>query len=345
MPFLTTGGHTVVRIGRGAPQPSDTPQRRDVRWDPDAGVLDPAALEGVDAVVHLAGANVADRWTPAHRRAIEESRVRGTTLLATTLAKLARPPRVLVSASAIGYYGDRDDEILDESSGPGRGFLAGVAQRWEASTEAASRAGIRVVHARLGVVLSPRGGALPKLMLPFQVGAGGRIGDGRQWMSVIALDDVVGALHAAVTTDTLRGAVNVVGPVPLTNAELARTIGHVLHRPSFAAAPAFAVRLMLGREQADEMVLASQRVVPRALLRERLPVPASDRRGRTALRARPLTRAAACSQLCRMLAARFRSTSARVIARVDSSESVRACGSTRPGSALRPSCSRAASVT
>lgn len=264
--FLTTGGHSVVRIGRGAPRPSSTPQLRDVQWDPDAGRLDPRALEGVDAVVHLAGANVADRWTAEHRRAIEDSRVRGTTLLAETLARLERPPRVLVSASAIGFYGDRGDEVLDESSAPGRGFLPEVAQRWEAASGAAERAGVRVVRARLGIVLTPRGGALPRFVLPFQLGAGGPIGDGRQWMSLVALDDVVGALHFALVHDALRGAVNVVAPEPVTNADFARTLGRVLHRPSLLPTPAFAVRLALGRQQADEMVLASQRVVPRALL-------------------------------------------------------------------------------
>jgi hypothetical protein len=265
VPFLTTGGHTVVRVGRGAPPPSSTPQLRDVQWDPDAGRLDPHALDGVDAVVHLAGASVADRWTDAHKRAIEDSRVRGTTLLAETLARMARPPRVLVAASAIGYYGDRGDEVLDEASAPGRGFLPEVAQRWEAASMPAERAGVRVVRARLGIVLSPRGGALPKLMLPFQLGAGGRMADGRQWMSTVALDDVVGALHFALVTNALRGAVNVVGPQPTTNAEFARTLGDVLHRPSFAPVPAFALRLALGRQQADEMLLASQRVLPRAL--------------------------------------------------------------------------------
>jgi hypothetical protein len=255
----------VVRVGRAAPRGTGTPQLRDVRWDPDAGRLDPRELEGVDAVVHLAGASVADRWTPAHKRAIEDSRVRGTALLAETLARLARPPRVLVSASAVGFYGDRGDEVLDERSAPGAGFLADVARKWEGATAAAERAGIRVVHARLGVVLSPAGGALPKLVLPFQLGAGGRVGDGRQWWSLVALDDVVGALHFAVATDALRGPVNVVSPEPMTNADFARTLGRVLHRPAFAAAPAFAVRLAMGREQADEVVLASQRVEPRAL--------------------------------------------------------------------------------
>ncbi|GLC25319.1 TIGR01777 family oxidoreductase [Roseisolibacter agri] len=266
VPFLTTGGHTVVRIGRGAPQPSATPQLRDVQWDPAAGRLDPDALEGVDAVVHLAGASVADRWTPAHRRAIEDSRVRGTALLAETLARMERRPRTLVCASAIGYYGDRGNELLDETSAPGHGFLPEVAQRWEAAAAPAERAGVRVVRLRFGIVLSPRGGALPRLMLPFQLGAGGHIGDGTQWMSVVALDDVIGALHFALVHDALRGPVNVVTPEPVTNDEFAHTLGRVLHRPAIVPAPAFAVRLALGRQQADEMVLVSQRVVPRALL-------------------------------------------------------------------------------
>ena len=266
VPFLTTGGHTVVRIGRGAPEPSSSPQRRDVRWDPAAGLLDPAALDGVDAVIHLAGAPVSERWTSAHKRAIAESRVQGTRLLAETLARMPRPPRVLVSASAIGVYGDRGEELLDEESAPGVGFLAGVAQAWEGATAPAAAAGVRVVHARLGVVLSARGGALPKLMLPFQVGAGGRVGSGKQWMSLVALDDVVGALSFLAMREDVEGAVNVVGPKPVRNAEFARALGEVLGRPSFAAAPAFAIRLALGREQADEMVLASQRVVPKALL-------------------------------------------------------------------------------
>jgi uncharacterized protein (TIGR01777 family) len=263
--FLTTGGHTVVRVGRRAPGPSTSPQLRDVQWDPEAGRLDPRDLEGVDAVVHLAGASVADRWTDAHRRDIERSRTVGTALLAGTLARMERRPRILVSTSASGYYGDRGDELLDESSPPGRGFLADVARRWEAATEPAERAGIRVVHARLGVVLAAKGGALPKLMIPFQVGVGGRLGDGRQWMPLVALDDVIGALHFALATETLRGPVNVVGPEPVTNAEFTRVLGHVLHRPAFAAAPAFALRLAMGREQADEMLLASQRMIPRAL--------------------------------------------------------------------------------
>lgn len=264
--FLTTGGHTVVRIGRGQASGPPSAQLRDVQWDPSAGRLDARALDGVDAVVHLAGANVGERWTPGYRREIMESRVQGTHLIAAAVAAMARPPRVLVSASAVGYYGDRRDEVLDEGAARGRGFLADVSAAWEAAADPARVAGIRVVHPRIGIVLAAAGGALPKLLLPFQVGAGGPTGSGRQWWSVIALDDVVGALHAAIADERLVGPVNVVAPAPLRNSEFTRTLGHVLHRPALLTTPAFALRLALGREQADEMVLASQRAVPARLL-------------------------------------------------------------------------------
>ena len=264
--FLTTGGHTVVRVGRGAAQPGATPQLRDVRWDPEAGRLDPRGLEGVDAVVHLAGANVGGRWTAAYRREIMGSRVQGTELLARTLAAMEGPPRVLVSASAVGYYGDRGDEVLDETAPRGRGFLADVSAAWEDAADPARAAGLRVVHPRFGIVLSPAGGALAKLLLPFELGAGGPIGSGRQWWSVVGLNDVVGALHAMVARPELTGAVNVVLPEPVRSADFARALGRVLHRPALVPTPAFALRLALGREQADEMLLASQRVVPARLL-------------------------------------------------------------------------------
>ena len=265
--FLTTGGHTVVRIGRGGDRQSPpSPQLRDVQWDPAAGRLDARALEGVDAVVHLAGANVGDRWTPEHRRAILDSRVQGTRLVATTMAAMARPPRVLVSASAVGYYGDRGDEVLDERSPRGRGFLADVTQAWEDAADPARAAGIRVVHPRFGVVLTPAGGALAKLLPPAQLGAGGPLGSGRQWWSVVGLDDVVGAIHAAIARAALTGPVNVVLPDPVRSADFARALGHVLHRPSALRTPAFVLRLALGREQADAVLLSSQRVVPTRLL-------------------------------------------------------------------------------
>jgi uncharacterized protein (TIGR01777 family) len=266
VPFLTTGGHTVVRVGRGAPRDHGTAQLRDVQWDPEAGRLDPAALEGVDAVIHLAGANVGERWTAAHRRDILESRVRSTSLLASTIAQLARPPRVLVSMSATGFYGDRGDEPVDEASPPGRGFLADVAVRWEAAADPARAAGVRVVHPRLGVVLSPKGGALPRLLLPFEIGAGGPTGSGRQFWPLVALDDVVGALYFLATCEEVAGPAVLSVPEPARNAEFARALGHVLGRPALVPTPAFALRLALGREQADEVLLASQRAAPRALL-------------------------------------------------------------------------------
>jgi uncharacterized protein (TIGR01777 family) len=266
VPFLTAGGHQVVRIGRGAPPTRATPAVRDVQWDPTRGALDAAALEGVDVVVHLAGANVGGRWTAAYKDEIARSRVDATQLLARALARLSRPPRALVSMSAVGYYGDRGDEVLDDGAPPGRGFLAEVAQRWEAAADPARAAGIRVVHPRLGVVLTPRGGALAKLLPPFSAGVGGPTGSGRQWWSVIGLDDVVGALHFLATHDTLAGPVNLALPEPVRNADFAHALGHVLGRPALLPTPAFALRLALGREQADEMLLASQRVVPRRLL-------------------------------------------------------------------------------
>jgi uncharacterized protein (TIGR01777 family) len=259
VPFLTTGGHHVARVTRTPRAPGD------VAWDPERGQLDPAALEGFDAVIHLAGASVAERWTDEHKRRIRESRVRGTALLAETLARLRRPPRVLLSGSAIGIYGDRGDERLDELSPLGEGFLADVGRAWEAATAPADRAGIRVAHLRTGIVLAAGGGALEKLLPPFQLGVGGPVAGGAHWMSWVARDDVLGALHHLLFADDVRGPVNVVGPAPVTNAEFARTLGHVLHRPAVAPAPAFAVRLLLGREQADEMALASQRVLPRVL--------------------------------------------------------------------------------
>ena len=202
---------------------------------------------------------MSERWTPEHKRAIRESRVRGTALLATTLSRLTKRPAVLVSTSATGYYGDGGDRVLDESSPPGRDFLAGVARDWEAAAMPAEDAGIRVAIPRLGVVLSPRGGALQKLLPPFRMGAGGKVGSGDQWMSWIALDDVVGAIEHLLFTDMARGPFNLVAPHPATNAEFAHTLGHVLHRPSIMTVPAFALKLAFG-EMAEAMLLAGQRV-------------------------------------------------------------------------------------
>ena len=257
---LTAAGYTVRRLVR-----SERLRRpADVLWDPVAGRLDAKSIDGVDAVVHLAGEPIAQRWTASAKQRIRESRVRGTELLATTLASVPRPPRVMVSGSAMGIYGDRGDEILDEASSLGRGFLADVAREWEAATFPAARAGVRVVHLRTGLVLSPRGGALAKLLLPFRLGLGGRIGSGRQWVSWIALGDTVGAIRHALSTEALYGPVNLAAPNAVTNAELAATLGRVLRRPAVLPVPAAALRLVFG-EMGEATLLASQRMRPRRL--------------------------------------------------------------------------------
>jgi uncharacterized protein (TIGR01777 family) len=254
--FLRDGGHEVRTIGRG---PSS-----DMRWDPARGAIDAESIEGSDVIFHLAGANIAQRWTPEHKRAIRESRVRGTRLIAESCAAMERRPDVLVCASAIGYYGSRGDEWLDESSGNGGDFLAGVVRDWEAAAEPARAAGIRVVHLRTGLVLHPAGGALGKMLFPFRAGIGGRIGSGRQWMSWVSREDAIGAMHYAMHMHSLRGPVNVVAPEPVTNATFTSTLGRVLRRPAVMPVPAFALRVAFG-EMAEGTVLASQRVRSRAL--------------------------------------------------------------------------------
>ena len=252
----------VRRLVRTAhPQSPD-----DIVWDPMRGVLSPNDLEGADAVVHLAGEPLAHRWTDARRRAIRESRVRGTELVARTIAALDRRPRVLLSGSAIGIYGDRGDEPVDEESALGSDFLAGVTREWEAASVAAADAGVRVVLLRSGIVLSPKGGALERLLLPFRLGVGGPIGNGRQWMSWIALDDHVRAMEHALATTGMHGPVNLVSPNPVTNAEFAATLGRVLSRPALVPVPAFALELAYGA-MARATILAGQRVLPKALLR------------------------------------------------------------------------------
>ena len=256
---LTAGGHRVTRLVRRAPGGPD------IAWDPAEGVRDLPKLEGVDGVVHLAGENIAaGRWTEARKAEIRRSRVEGTRRLSESVAKLSRRPKVLVSASAIGFYGDRRDEILTEDSAPGGDFLAQVCREWEAATEPASRAGIRVVQLRFGMILSPAGGALKKMLLPFKMGAGGRIGSGTQYMSWIAIDDAIGAIHHSLSTESLTGPVNAVAPTPVTNAEFTRTLARVLSRPAIAPMPAFAARLAFG-ELADALLLSSQRVMPTRL--------------------------------------------------------------------------------
>jgi uncharacterized protein (TIGR01777 family) len=260
--FLTTGGHEVRRLVRSRASLGDG----DVYWNPAAGEIDASSLDGLDAVIHLAGETVSERWSAEHKRAILDSRLQGTGLLARTLAALPHPPKVFVSASAVGYYGDGKDREIDESGPAGSDFLAGVARQWEEAAAPAAARGIRVVHPRFGVVLSAGGGALERLLQPFRLGAGGKLGNGKQWMSWISLDDAIGALHFLLFTESLVGPVNIVAPAPVTNAEFARVLGHVLHRPALATVPALALRLMFG-EMANTMLLAGQRVLPRKLQR------------------------------------------------------------------------------
>jgi uncharacterized protein (TIGR01777 family) len=248
---LKDAGHTVRSIGRGASS--------DVRWNPRAGTLAVADLDGVDAVVHLAGASVSERWTAEHKREILESRRLGTALIARTIASMPRKPRVLVSASAVGIYGSRGDEWLTETSASGTDFLAEVGRAWESGADAARDAGIRVVHPRIGIVLSPEGGALAKMLPAFRLGLGGPMGSGAQWMSWIALDDLIRVLEFALETEALAGPVNAVAPNPVTNAAFGTALGAALHRPAILPVPAFGLHLLFG-EMADATVLASQRV-------------------------------------------------------------------------------------
>jgi len=261
IPRLTAEGHEVVRLVRGAPAAP-----ADLGWSPDGGLAEPGRAEGLDAVVHLAGENVASgRWTRARKAEILRSRAEGTGRLAAGLASLAKPPRVLVCASAVGYYGDRGAELLTEQSPPGEGFLPEVCRAWEAAADPARRAGIRVVHLRFGTILTPAGGALRRLLLPFRLGLGGPIGSGEQFMSWIGIDDAIGAVVHALVIESLGGAVNAVAPTPLPNREFARLLGTALSRPAILPLPAFALRLLLG-EMADPLLLASSRVVPAQLL-------------------------------------------------------------------------------
>jgi uncharacterized protein (TIGR01777 family) len=254
--FLTTGGHAVVPLVRSG---------EGTRWSPLEGEALPDGLDGADAVVHLAGENIGQgRWTAARKRTIRESRVAATRRLAVALASLPRPPSVLVVASAVGFYGDRGDEELTEDSQQGQGFLAELCADWEAAAQPAVEAGIRVVHLRIGVVMSASGGALPKMRAPFLAGVGGPLGSGRQHVSWIALDDLVGLAHHALMTD-LVGVVNATAPQPVTAAEQARTLGAVLHRPALIPVPAFALELLFG-EMGRELLLAGARVLPQRAL-------------------------------------------------------------------------------
>jgi uncharacterized protein (TIGR01777 family) len=261
VPFLKTGGHEVVRLVRRAPRAKD-----EARWDPEAGEIDAAALEGVDAVVNLSGENLAGgRWSEARKALLRSSRLGPTDVLARTLGGLKRKPKVLVSASAIGYYGNRGDAWVTEKDGPADDFLGRLSVDWERATAPAAEAGIRVVHPRIGVVLSPGGGALGKMLLPFRAGLGGVLGPGSQYMSWITMDDLLGVIHHLLDRDDLAGPVNAVAPEPVTNAVFTKTLGRVLGRPTVAPAPALALRLALG-EMADATLLSSTRVRPERLL-------------------------------------------------------------------------------
>jgi uncharacterized protein (TIGR01777 family) len=253
LPSLNRGGDEVVALRR----PND--------WNPEKGTVSLAVFRGIDAVVHLAGESIAGgRWTQARKTRILESRVKGTKLIAETIAGIEARPSVLISASAIGYYGDRGSELLREESGPGVGFLSDVCKQWEAATDAAVRKGIRVVHIRTGLVLSKNGGALPRMLLPFKLGIGGRIGSGNQYWSWISLRDVCAAIQHCLQSAALHGAVNLVSPSPATNIEFTKTLGRVLGRPTIFPLPASAARLALG-EMSEPLLLASARVEPAKL--------------------------------------------------------------------------------
>lgn len=257
---LTAAGYRTTRLVRtGSGQAG-------IRWDPAAGKIDEADLEGFDAVVHLAGENVAARrWTEKQKMKIRGSRVNGTRTLCDALARLGNPPKALLCASAVGIYGDRGDELLQDDAAPGSGFLAGVCRDWESAAQSAARKGIRVVNLRIGIVLSLSGGALARMILPFRLGMGGRLGTGKQYMSWITLDDTVAAIVHAINSPTLTGPVNVVAPNPVTNAEFTRTLGIALSRPTIFPMPAFAARLAFG-ELADALLLSGARAAPGRLL-------------------------------------------------------------------------------
>jgi len=258
---LRKDGHVVGQMAR----PGGTARARDVRWDPTRGMVDLAAMEGTDAVICLSGASVGEgRWTAERKKVLRSSRVDLTRVLVDSLARLKQKPGVFIAASAIGYYGNRGDEILTESSTAGNDFIAQLARDWETESMGAESAGIRAVVLRFAVILSPRGGALARMVLPFKLGAGGRLGSGKQWMSWVALDDVVEIVRTAIADERMRGPVNVGAPAPVQNAEFTRVLARVLHRPAIFSAPAFALRIVLG-EMADGLLLSSQRVIPEKL--------------------------------------------------------------------------------
>jgi len=258
---LRADGHRVLRFSRGGVTGVDT-----IGWDPETGRIDAPALEGVDAVVHLAGEGIGEhRWTDEQKQKIRDTRVRGTATIAGAIASRARKPRVFVSGSAIGYYGNRGDELLTEQSAPGDDYLAQVCVAWEAETAIAAEAGVRTVLIRTGIVLDAHGGALARMLLPFKLGLGGKQGKGTQWMSWIALVDEVGAIRHAIEHDAVRGPVNAVAPNPVTNADFAHTLGTALHRPTVLPTPLLPLKLRFGGELVESLLLFSQRVTPAQL--------------------------------------------------------------------------------
>jgi len=275
LPSLKAREYEVTRLVRGTARGAAIVDRH-IPWDP-AKPISPESVSGFDAVIHLAGESIVGRWTEAKKKAIRDSRVLGTHNLAQALAQTKDKPHVFVSSSAIGYYGDRGDEVLNEESAPGTDFLADVCREWEAATRAASDAGIRTVQIRTGVVLSPQGGALGKMLTPFKMGVGGKIGSGRQWMSWIDVQDMAGAIHHILKTDLVQGPVNMVAPKPVTNAEFTRTLASVLSRPAIFPMPAFAVKLVFG-EMGETVLLGSQRVEPARLVASGYPFRFTDLR-------------------------------------------------------------------
>lgn len=256
---LSDSGHEVIRLVRRSPKAGE------IQWNPKSGTLDPAALEGADAVIHLSGAGIGDkRWTSAYRKEILNSRTITTALLAKTIASLSRKPSVFLSGSAIGIYGARNDEQLTEVSTYGTGFLAEVCEQWEAAAKPAVDAGVRTVYLRTGIVLSPKGGALKKLLPLFKLGVGGKFGSGKQWQSWISMDDEIGAIEFLLTAN-VSGAVNLTAPNPVTNAEFTKVLASVLKRPAIVPVPTFAPKIVLGGELADALLFTGQRVIPAAL--------------------------------------------------------------------------------
>src|SRR5215472_631628 len=275
LPTLKSKGAGISRLTRRNGKYSSSDEQQ-IPWDPEQPIS-PELVSGFDAVIHLAGESIVGRWTDAKKREIRDSRVQGTTHLAQALARAKHKPQVFICSSAIGYYGDRGDEVLNEQSTPGAGFLSEVCREWETVTQPAAEAGIRTVSMRTGIVLTPRGGALGKLLLPFKMGLGGRIGNGRQWMSWIDVRDMVGAIHHLLKNDLLHGPVNLVAPKPVTNAEFTRTLAGVLSRPAIFPVPAFVVKLAFG-EMGETALLGSQRVEPGQLVASGYPFRFSDLR-------------------------------------------------------------------